>query len=63
MPGPQTLLVVAFDDGVSVVPVPVDVADAVEACRDRARPARLDPTWIRELVSAGVLAWRPTWKS
>lgn len=63
VPGPQTLLVVAFDDGVSVVPVPVDVADAVEACRDRARPARLDPTWIRELVSAGVLAWRPTWKS
>lgn len=64
LPGPSTLLVVGFEDAVSVVPVPDEVADAVDAVRAAAGPAALEPSWLRELVAAGVLGWRPrgNWK-
>lgn len=61
--GPQTLLVVGFEDAVSVVPVPVEVADVVDALRDRAGAPGLDPSWARELIAAGVLGWRPQRRS
>lgn len=64
-PGPSTLLVVGFEDAVSVVPVPREIAAAVDAVRGAAGPAALEPSWLRELVGAGVLGWRPrgTWKT
>lgn len=59
-PGPQTLLVVGFDEGVSVVPVPAEIAAAVDALATRAGRPDFDPSWARELIGAGVLGWRPT---
>lgn len=55
----QTLLVAAFEDSVSVVPVSPELADAVMEARVSIRAAELDPEWMRELVGAGILGWRP----
>ena len=78
--GPTTLLVGAFFDGVSVLPLPGAVAAAWDALEDAARPARsilraIDAAlteaelpegwpqdgegWVRELLVAGALGWRP----
>jgi hypothetical protein len=77
-PAATTLLVGAYFDGVSVLPLPPAVAAAWDALADAARPAReliaaIDATlgtlpegwpadgdaWLRELVTAGAVAWRP----
>ncbi len=57
--GAQTLIVVGVQDAVSVLPVPTQVAAAVAALAERSGPTDLDPEWVRELVGAGVLGWRP----
>jgi len=55
----QTLLVVGYDEAVSVVPIPPDLADSVEALKHSADDPDLPEEWTRELLHAGVLAWRP----
>ncbi len=59
----QHLLVVGFDDGVSVVPVTPELAALVGHGDRDALAAAVAPdpadAWIEELCRAGVLGWRP----